>query len=230
MPTFFDLTNTFVSILGYDMSHLEFWATLTGGVAVWLSAKENVWSWIIGLLNVMLAFVMFYQIQLYPDMFLQVFFFVTNIIGFWQWKFPKETEANVNNELIISKLSTLQIGTVVLIGVAGTYILGTFAKNLHEISPLVFNLPSAFPYIDSFILTMSIVATFMLIRKKMEAWWVWLGVDLIATYLYYIKDVKVYALLYAIFCVIAIFGAIEWTRKYLKQKVKENPLLGGVNA
>lgn len=199
------------------MSHLEFWATLTGGIAVWLSAKENVWSWIIGLLNVMLAFVMFYQIQLYPDMFLQVFFFITNIIGFWQWKFPKQIEANANNELIISKLTLPQIGIVALIGTAGTYVLGTFAKNLHEIAPLIFNLPSAFPYIDSFILTMSIVATFMLIRKKVEAWWTWLGVDVIATYLYYIKDVKVYALLYAIFCVIAIFGAIEWTRKYLRQ-------------
>ncbi len=217
MPSFFDITNTFITILGYNMSHLEFWATLTGGIAVWLSAKENVWSWIIGLLNVVLAFVMFYQIQLYPDMFLQVFFFITNIIGFWQWKFPKQMEANANNELIISNLTLPQIGIVALIGTVGTYVLGTFAKNLHEIAPLVFNLPSAFPYIDSFILTMSIVATFMLIRKKVEAWWIWLGVDLVATYLYYIKDVKVYALLYAIFCIIAIFGAIEWTRKYLKQ-------------
>lgn len=107
------------------------------------------------------------------------------------------------------------IGSVV--GVAGTYVLGTFAKILHEIAPLLFNLPSAFPYIDSFILVMSVMATFMLIRKKMEAWWVWLGVDIIATYLYYIKDVKVYALLYAIFCVIAVIGAVEWTKKYLKQ-------------
>lgn len=217
MPSFFDKNNTFITILGYNMSHLEFWATLTGGIAVWLSAKENVWSWIIGLLNVMLAFVMFYQIQLYPDMFLQVFFFITNIIGFWQWKFPKQIEANANNELIISKLNISQIGIVALIGTVGTYVLGTFAKNLHEIAPLIFNLPSAFPYIDSFILTMSIVATFMLIRKKVEAWWVWLGVDVIATYLYYIKDVRVYALLYAIFCIIAIFGAIAWTRKYLRQ-------------
>jgi nicotinamide mononucleotide transporter len=218
MPPFFDITNTFITVFGYEMSHLEFWATLTGGIAVWLSAKENVWSWIIGLLNVVLAFVMFYQIQLYPDMLLQVFFFVTNIIGFWQWKFPKQLEANENNELIISKLSILQIGIVSIIGVVGTYVLGTFAKNLHEIAPLVFNLPSSFPYIDSFILTMSVMATFMLIRKKVEAWWIWLGVDLIATYLYYIKDVKVYALLYAIFCVIAIFGAIAWTRKYLRQE------------
>lgn len=217
MPALFDIKTTFFTILGYNMSHIEFWATLSGGVAVWLSAKENVWSWIIGLMNVMLAFVMFYQIQLYPDMFLQVFFFVTNIIGFWQWKFPEENEANLRNELKISRLTPSQLVIGSVVGVAGTYVLGTFAKILHEIAPLLFNLPSAFPYIDSFILVMSVMATFMLIRKKMEAWWVWLGVDIIATYLYYIKDVKVYALLYAIFCVIAVIGAVEWTKKYLKQ-------------
>lgn len=217
MPALFDIKTTFFTILGYNMSHIEFWATLSGGVAVWLSAKENVWSWIIGLMNVMLAFVMFYQIQLYPDMFLQVFFFVTNIIGFWQWKFPKENETNLRNELKISRLTPSQLVIGSVVGVAGTYVLGTFAKILHEIAPLLFNLPSAFPYIDSFILVMSVMATFMLIRKKMEAWWVWLGVDIIATYLYYIKDVKVYALLYAIFCVIAVIGAVEWTKKYLKQ-------------
>jgi nicotinamide mononucleotide transporter len=66
---------------------------------------------------------------------------------------------------------------------------------------------------------MSIVATFMLIRKKVEAWWIWLVVDIIATYMYYIKDVKLYSLLYFVFVIIAAFGAIEWTKRYRKQMV-----------
>ena len=213
---YFDINNIFFELLGVKMSYLEFYATLTGLIAVILSAQENVWSWIVGLSNVILAFMMFYQIQLYPDMFLQVFFFVTNLIGFWQWKFPKEGEANTRNELRISQLSLQQFGLFTLIGLLGTFLLGTFAKNLHEWIPLVFSIPSAFPYMDSFTTVMSIFATFLLIRKKVEAWWVWLGVDIISTYMYYIKEVKLYSLLYAVFCVIALLGAVSWTKEYRK--------------
>ena len=213
---FFDINNIFFELWGVKMSHLEFYATLTGLVAVILSAQENVWSWIVGLSNVILAFIMFYQIQLYPDMFLQIFFFITNLIGFWQWKYPKQQEANQKNELKIRQLTIQQFGLLSLIGLTGTALLGTFAKNLHEWVPLVFSQPSAFPYMDSFTTVMSIFATFLLIRKKVEAWWVWLGVDIISTYMYYVKEVKLYSLLYAVFCIIALFGAINWTKEYKK--------------
>ena len=215
---FFDINNIFFELLGVKMSYLEFYATITGLVAVILSARENVWSWVVGLSNVVLAFIMFYQIQLYPDMFLQVFFFITNLIGFWQWKYPKQEEANQKNELKISQLSLQQFGLLTLTGLAGTFLLGTFASNLHEWVPMVFSVPSAFPYMDSFTTVMSIFATFLLIRKKVESWWVWLGVDIISTYMYFVKEVKLYSLLYAVFCVIALFGAISWTKEYRKAK------------
>ena len=211
---FFDINNIFFEALGYQLSHLEFWATITGGVAVWLSARENVWSWIIGLVNVVLAFVLFYQIQLYPDMFLQVFFLITNLIGWWQWKYPQAAEANLKNELRISKLSVQQWLFLGVGGLICTVLLGTFAKNLHGLFPTLFSQPSAFPYMDSFTTVMSIVATFMLIRKKIEAWYVWLLIDAISTYMYSLKDVKLYALLYFVFCFIAAFGAYNWTKEY----------------
>lgn len=213
---FFDINHIFFEFLGVKMSYLEFYATLTGLVAVIFSVRENVWSWVLGLANVVLAFMMFYQIQLYPDMFLQVFFFVTNIIGFWQWKFPKQQESNARNELKISQLSLNQFAVYSLIGLVCTGILGTFAKNLSELIPQLFSKPSAFPYMDSFTTVMSIFATFLLIRKKVEAWWMWLAIDLISTYMYFVKDVKLYSLLYALFCVIALFGAISWTKEYRK--------------
>jgi nicotinamide mononucleotide transporter len=216
MSSIFDIRNIFFTIWGYEMSHLEFWATVSGGLAVWLSVKENVWSWILGLVNVVLACIMFYQIQLYPDMFLQGFFFVTNIIGFWWWKFPKEENANHKSELKITKLEPKTSAILVVGGLIATYLMGTFSKNLHEIFPNLFSLPSAFPYMDSFTTVMSIVATFMLMKKKVEAWWMWLAIDVISTYMYFVKDVKLYSLLYFVFCIIAVFGAVEWTRKWRK--------------
>ena len=218
MPNIFDIDFIFFEAFGYKMSHLECWATVSGGVAVWLSARENVWSWVLGLLNVVLAFALFYQIQLYPDMFLQVFFFITNLIGWWQWKYPKMSEANQKNELKISKMSFQQWVILVGIGIFFTALFGTFARNLHGWFPTLFSKPTAFPYLDSFTTIMSIVATFMLIRKKMEAWLVWLVIDLISTYIYYLKEVKLYSLLYLIFCFIAAFGAYNWNRQYQKQE------------
>lgn len=214
MPSFFDIKNIAFEALGVKMSFLELWATISGAVAVLLSARENVWSWVIGLLNVCLAFIMFYQIQLYPDMFLQVFFFITNIIGFWLWKYPKENEANNINELKITNLPLKFILIISLIGILGTIIMGSFSKNLNEFFPKLFSLPSAFPYMDSFTTIMSVVATFLLMKKKLEAWWLWLVIDVISTYMYFIKDVKLYSLLYLIFCAIAVYGAIDWTKKW----------------
>lgn len=216
MSEIFDIKNIFVTILGYKLSHIEFWAFAFGLLAVVLSSVENIWSWIIGLVNVVLASLMFYQIQLYPDMFLQGFFFVTNIIGFWLWKFPKEENANQKNELKITKLEPKISAILIVGGLIATYLMGTFSKNLHEIFPKFFSLPSAFPYMDSFTTVMSIVATFMLMKKKVEAWWTWLAIDIISTYMYFVKDVKLYSILYFVFCIIAVFGAVEWTRKWRK--------------
>lgn len=214
IPAIFDINNIFFEIWSYPMSHLEFWATITGGVAVWLSAKENVWSWILGLVNVVLAYMLFFQIHLYPDMFLQVFFFITNLIGFYLWKFPRAELANTNNELRITKIPLKPLWGLIIVGFLGTIIMGSFSSRLHSFFPLVFSVPSAFPYMDSFTTVMSIIATFMLVKKKVEAWWTWLAIDILSTYMYFVKDVKLYSLLYAVFCLIALVGAIEWTRKY----------------
>lgn len=221
MPEFFELKSVFFTVFGYKMSHLEFWATLTGGIAVVLSARENVWSWIVGLVNVTLAFFMFYHSQLYPDMFLQVFFFATNIVGFYMWKYPSPSQTNAQLELRITRMAKSSY-VYFAAGIAlATYGMGKFSANLHELFPRLFHLPSAYPFIDSFVLTASIATTFLMMRKKVETWWMWLLIDIISTVIYFQKDIKLYALLYLIFCFIATYGALDWTRKYKSYELKK---------
>jgi nicotinamide mononucleotide transporter len=210
----FDIKNIFFMAWGYAVSHLEFWATFSGAVAVWLSMRENVWSWVIGIVNVILASIMFFQVQLYPDVFLQVFFFVTNILGFYYWKYPNEELTNKKNQLKITALDLRQITSLAIIIVIGTALMGTFSKNLHQFFPNMFSLPSAFPYMDSFTTVASIAATFLLMKKKVEAWWTWLIVDVISTYMYFLKDIKIYSILYLVFCGIAILAALEWRKTF----------------
>lgn len=211
--SFFDIDNIFFSVMGYPMSYLEFFGTVAGAIAVWLSARGNIWSWPIGVINVVLFFFLFYQVQLYPDMFLQVFFLVTNIVGWWRWANPKPNEQNKRNELIASFMGWRQFVLITLIGIVGTFGLGTFSKNLHELFPTIFSIPSAFPYADSFVTVMSIVTTFYMIEKKIESWIIWILVDALATYLYFAKGIKFVGIEYFVFCLVAAYGLWNWVRE-----------------
>lgn len=215
---FFSIHHIFFRILGYDMSYLEFTGVITGLAAIWLSAKAHLWSWPIGIANVTLSFFLYYQIQLYPDMFLQIFFFITNAIGWWRWANPKPHEEDRKKELQVSYLGWRKFLVLCAIGVAGTIALGAIASKLHAWFPVVFALPSAYPYADSFIMVMSIVTTFYMIEKKIESWIIWIIVDIVATVLYYKKGIKFYALEYLIFTGIAAFGMWHWLQEYNSYK------------
>lgn len=211
---FFSIDFIFFEVWGYPMSYLEFFGTLAGGVAVWLAARANIWSWPLGLINVTLFFFLFFQVQLYPDMFLQVFFFVTNLMGWWRWSHPKPEEEDRKHELRISFMPAIQLILFSTIGLVCTLLMGNLASRLHEWLPEIFSRPSAFPYLDSFVTVMSIVATFLMIQKKIECWAIWILVDLVATALYFSKGIKFVGIEYLAFCFIAAFGLWRWHKEY----------------
>lgn len=207
---FFSHQSIFFTVLDYPMSYLEFFGTLSGAVAVWLSAKEKVWSWPIGLINVTLLFFLFFQVQLYPDMFLQVFFFITNLMGWWRWTHPARAEENKKHQLKVTRISLREFILFSSVCVTGTVVFGLFATRLHEWWPGVFSLPSAFPFADSFVTMMSIVATYLMVQKKVECWLVWILVDVVACMLYFSKGIYLLGIEYVVFCVLAAFGFWNW--------------------
>jgi nicotinamide mononucleotide transporter len=211
---FFEIDNIFFTAWGYSVSYLEFFGMLSGIVAVVLSSLANIWSWPIGIINVILSFFLFFQVQLYPDMFLQVFFFVTNVIGWWRWANPKPHEEDRKHELRVTFMDRKNLVIVLVSGLVGTFLLGLFAQNLNSLFPNLFTKPSAAPYLDSFITVMSVITTFYMIQKKIECWIIWLLVDIVATYLYFIRDIKFYGVLYLAFCFIAAFALWNWIREY----------------
>jgi len=214
MTEFFDINTIAFTLWGYSMSYLELAGVSIGGLATWLVARNNKWTWPAGVLSAVLFFFLFYQIQLYPDMFLQVFFIVTYLRGWWRWTHPQADEVVRQRELRVSRLTTRELLVWLSAGLLATLLLGTFASRLHEWFPVLFTKPSAFPYLDSFTTTMSIIATFLMIPKKLECWYLWLIIDLISAYMYYVKGVKLVSLEYLIFCYFALEGARNWTRDY----------------
>lgn len=217
---FFDIQRIFFTVLGYPLSYLEFFAVVFGLLAVALSAAANIWSWVIGIINVVLSAFFYYQIQLYPDMFLMGFFFVTNIMGWWRWAHPKPGEEDRKQELRVSFMKRSDFVLLLIVGLAGTFVVGALASKLHEWLPFLFNLPSAYPFIDSFILVMSVITTFLMVQKKIECWIIWILIDVVATYLYFLKGAMFFGVEYAVFTIIASAALWNWIREYKSYAVK----------
>jgi nicotinamide mononucleotide transporter len=206
-------------ILNYRMSLIECLGTIFNLVAVILSAKEKISSWAIGIIGVVLFFILFYQVQLYADMLLQVFFLITNCIGWYQWANPTEGLENSYNQL---KITTIDINYRVasVIGIMFlTATLGRFFLHIHEYFPNYFSQPASFPYADSFVMAGSILAQLFLMQKKLESWFVWCIVNIAAVIIYTQKGIYLTALLYFVFLLIAIKGQIDWHRTWKN----ENP-------
>ena len=212
----FNLNNTFITILGYNLSFLEFLTTIFGILNVYLVAKIKVSNYFWGILNVILSFFIFFQMQMYSDMFLQVYYLIINIYGWWTWLHPKKTEASHNNQLQVSTNSKAYNLVAFVISSVGFVILGLFLKNIHILLPNFFKLSSSFPFTDAFITTVSIVAMYFMAKKKIEHWYLWFIADLTCAILFYTQNIKFLALEYFVFLFFAFLGYFEWKKELRK--------------
>jgi len=193
------------------MSYIEFFGTIFNILCVWLVAKNKIINWPIGILGTLLFGFLFFQINLYSDFFEQIYFLITGFWGWWVWAKGRKTDVG---EKPIKKLSTPSrvwwIGVIIM----GTGLLGYFTANIHTYFPQVFTEAASFPYLDAFTTVLSFVATIFLVRKKVEAWYLWILVDIIGIGLYWTKDVRLVSLLYIVFLILATKGLINWLRLY----------------
>ncbi len=211
MHTLLDVNNTLFTVIGYPMSYIEFFGTIFNILCVWFVAKNKIINWPIGILGTLLFGFLFFQIHLYSDFFEQIYFLITGFWGWWVWTNGRKTDAG---EKPIKKLSAASRAAWLGIIVIGTALLGYFTANIHTYFPQVFTEAASFPYLDAFTTVLSFVATIFLIRKELEAWYLWILVDIIGIGLYWAKDVRLISILYVIFLILATKGLITWIRLY----------------
>jgi nicotinamide mononucleotide transporter len=212
----FDLKNIAFTVLDYPMSWVELIATIAGIIAVWLSAREHITSWSVGIINIIFSFFLFFKTGFYSDAFLQIFFFVTNVYGWYLW-----SKRDVNTAELVVKVSflprTQQVRMAVAIIIA-TLAFGSVVNRLHEWYPSIFPVEAAFPYADSLVMMMSIVGNILLMSKKIESWILWVLVDIIAPILYFQKGIYLITIEYLVFFALASFALWNWLNIYKKQR------------
>ena len=179
------------------MSPLEIFAAAVGAWSVWLSVRQNVLSWPTAIVNVVLYTIVFYEAKLYADMGLQVVYAVLSVYGWYQWLYGGEGHTTLH---VSRTPRSLAIG-LALIAAACAALLGTV---LHRTTD------AALPFMDSALTSASLVAQWMMTRKLLENWAVWITVDVLYVGMFIYKGLYVTAVLYAVFLGLAVKGWIDW--------------------
>ncbi|SAQ42576.1 ribosyl nicotinamide transporter [Klebsiella oxytoca] len=113
---FFSINNVMVNIPlgegGYALSWIEAIGTVFGLLCIWCASREKIINYLFGLINVTLFAAIFFQIQLYASLLLQVFFFAANIYGWYAWSRQNEAQEATLKVRWLSRQQTLALGAV----------------------------------------------------------------------------------------------------------------------
>jgi nicotinamide mononucleotide transporter len=203
---FFQIDHIAFKILDYPLSYIELIGTLFGLISVYYASKANILTWPTGIINELALFVLFFQVQLYADMFLQVYFFIVTIFGWYKWK---SNTAGVP----VTSAGPVAIKIIAVIMVIGTIGVGLIIQSIHSWLPAFFPLPAAYPFADSFVMVGSILATILLARKQLENWYLWIIVDVVSVVVYLLKGIYFLSLEYVIFLGLTSFGLYRWKKQ-----------------
>ncbi|WLS77755.1 nicotinamide riboside transporter PnuC [Erwinia pyri] len=214
---------------GYDLSWIEAIGTVAGLLCIWLASLEKIINYAFGLINVTLFAVIFFQIQLYASLLLQVFFFVANIYGWYAWS--RQTADNQHvlqiRWMTLPKALGWAAVCVVAIALMTLYINPVFAW-LTQIAVAVMQgmgltvtmpelQPDAFPFWDSCLMVLSIVAMILMTRKYVENWLLWVVINVISVMIFARQGVYAMSLEYAILTLIALNGCWLWIKSAREQ-------------
>lgn len=181
------------------MLTIEVVGALTGVLAVWLTTRQKIWCWPVGIVSVLLYVFVFYETRLYATMGLQVVYIGLALYGWYAWT----KGGRADGPLRVSRASSRTWLVAVCVGFAVTLGLGTWLGSQTD---------EALPFTDAAVTSVSLIAQWMQTRKLIENWWLWLAVDVVYVGMNLSQGLVPTAGLYAIYAALALAGLRGWRR------------------
>ncbi len=195
-----------LAILGQPVSPVEVIAAVTGLLSVWFVLKLNQLTWPLGIVSVGCYALVFFEAKLYADALLQLAFVVASAHGWQQWRKCGSSAAVDIRVLTGARNERLAaLGG----GLMGTAAVGLVLARLTD---------SPAPFADAAVFTLSLLATLLQARRRIEGWWYWILVDLISVPLYWSRSLHLTTALYLIFLVMAFIGLRAWLTRLQAQQ------------
>ena len=188
------------------MSALEIAANAFNLLSVWFAARNDVHTWWCGIVGCALYALLFVDVKLYADVTLQGFFIASCVIGWWNWKRGVSVAASTGVLPAERPITRTAPWTAVGLIAFALLVAAGYGLLLHTLTS------AANPFIDSMVLTLSVLAQLLMVARKLETWPVWFVVDCIAVPLYASKGLYLTAAVYAFFLVLVVMGWMRWSR------------------
>lgn len=202
---------------GHGTSCLEAVAVAFGIVSVYLSTREKIASWPTAIVNVSLYFALFLRSGLYSDTGLQVVYFGLSVYGWYEWLYGGAGRTEL-------KVSRATGRTWAVLGATAIVLWGVLAS-------ITSRLPgTALPYVDAATTTISLIAQYMMTRKLLENWALWMGVDVIYICMFIYKELYLTAFNYGVYLIISAMGFVAWRRSLRMTEGLETRKVAGASS
>ncbi len=179
------------------MSIIGLIALVSGVLGVWLTIRQNIWCWPMALVSVVCSGIDFYDSRLFGDMALQVLYFLQGLYGWFVWQVKKSEDFTVVK--MPSKYWPYTLAAIALLWVLMYYVLHYLNGNRATL--------------DALLTAASLVTTYLMTKKWVENWLLWVFIDATYIVLYVVSGLWSYALLYLVFTAMAGYGWLQWRTK-----------------
>lgn len=186
-------------------NYIEVLGAVTGLIYLYLEIKQNIWLWPLGIITSAFYIYVFFTSKFYADMGLQVYYLVISIYGWWHWLYGGDPLGK--EELPIGRTSLKIWVNLFLVSIALFGVMAFVLVNFTD-SPV--------PYGDAFVTALSITATWMLARKLIEQWWIWVVVNIVSLGLFIWKELYPTSILFFFYFTMAVVGYYQWKKEMEK--------------
>jgi nicotinamide mononucleotide transporter len=190
------------------MSFIEVTGFIFGIAGIWLTLKQNIWCFPVGLINVIISMILFFDQKLYSDSLQQLAYIFLLSYGWYKWH-RGERDLLLTVTYSSSRLLTMIGAAVVLVAI----LMGSVFEKYTD---------ADVPYLDATATALSFAAQWMIARKKIENWLVWMAVNLMYIGIYIYKNLFLYAVLFFIYLILAIAGYMEWKKQIRLDVIKSD--------
>ena len=189
---------------------LEWFGVVSGLLYLFLEIRQKSAMWVVGFVMSIVYVAVFYESKFYAGMSLSIYYSAVSIYGFWLWRFGVEKSDVEENPQIHYYKTGARLVTILFIIAVILFVVISQVLVRYTDSPV--------PYGDALVSSLSVVATWMVARKYIAHWVIWIFVNFVSVYLFALQELYPTMFLYLVYGVLSVYGYWKWNKSGIEKQ------------